>query len=116
MQQRGVGAVPTTVLAVQRETMCLLSAHHFAAWGHKIWRAVLSEVMRAMKSVTQTFRASPPAHLLALLRGHLPDLVVAIDNAQDIEQLALVLMDALDLDIQQGIRVDSHACKGRKDA
>ena len=62
--------------------------------------------------------AGPPAHLLALLRGHLPDLVIPVDNAQHIEQLALVLMDALDLDIQQSVRVDSHACRGRgrKDA
>ena len=68
--------------------------------------------------MNETPHASPPAHLLALLRGHLPDLVVPVDDAQNIEQLALVLVDALDLDVQQGIRVDSDACKGRgrKDA
>ena len=37
------------------------------------------------------------------------DLAVEIQNMQDVEQLALVLMQALDLDIENGIRVDAHA-------
>mmetsp|Transcript_32717 Transcript_32717/g.82484 ORF Transcript_32717/g.82484 Transcript_32717/m.82484 type:complete len:471 (-) Transcript_32717:404-1816(-) len=40
----------------------------------------------------------------ALLRGHGLHLVVAVDDAHDVEQLPLVLVDALDLDVEHGVR------------
>ena len=49
--------------------------------------------------------------LLALGRAHVLDLVVAVHNAQQVEQLALVLVDALDLDIHEGFGVEGNPCQ-----
>ncbi len=35
-----------------------------------------------------------------------------MDDVQDVEQLAFVLVDALDLDIEHGVRVEDHAAFG----
>lgn len=39
-------------------------------------------------------------HLLALLRAHCLELLVAVDDGEHIQVLALVLMNALDLDVE----------------
>ena len=44
-------------------------------------------------------------HLCPLRGAHLLDQAVAVDDAQHVEQLALVLVDALDLDVKHGGRV-----------
>ena len=41
--------------------------------------------------------------------GVLPESVVERDDVQNVEQLALVLVNALDLDVEHGRRVDAHA-------
>jgi len=43
---------------------------------------------------------------LALFRRHLADGEIAVDNAEDVEELALVFVDTLNLDIKEGLRVD----------
>ena len=48
-------------------------------------------------------------HLLALLGAHALDLLVAVHNAEQVEQLALVLVDALDLDVHEGLGVEVDA-------
>ena len=49
------------------------------------------------------------AYLLALLRAQALDVLVAVHNAEQVEQLALVLMDALHLDVHQGLGVEGDA-------
>lgn len=51
------------------------------------------------------------AHLFALGRGHALDLLVAVHNAEHIEQLALVLMDTFDLNIHEGVGVEGDPCQ-----
>jgi len=51
------------------------------------------------------------AYLLALLRAQALDVLVAVHNAEQVEQLALVLMDALHLDVHQGLGVQGDACQ-----
>ena len=48
-------------------------------------------------------------HLLALLGAHALDLLVAVHNAEQVEQLALVLVDALDLHVHEGLGVEVDA-------
>lgn len=50
-------------------------------------------------------------HLLALLGAHALDLLVAVHDAEQVEQLALVLVDALDLDVHEGLGVEVDACQ-----
>ena len=40
--------------------------------------------------------------------GVIPQLVIQVDDVQDIEQLALVLMEALYLDVKDGVGVQRH--------
>ena len=49
------------------------------------------------------------ACLLSFLWRHVLDAVVAVNDAQDIEQLTLVFMDTLDLHIHHCVRSDCHA-------
>lgn len=51
------------------------------------------------------------AYLGALLRAQALDALVAVHNAEQVEQLALVLMDALHLDVHQGLGVQGDACQ-----
>ena len=48
------------------------------------------------------------SRLLPFFRGHVPDLVIPEDGPQDVEQLSLVLVDALDLDVQHGLGLQLH--------
>ena len=41
--------------------------------------------------------------------GVIPQLVIQVDDVQDIEQLALVLMEALYLDVKDGVGVQRHS-------
>mmetsp|Transcript_41521 Transcript_41521/g.96930 ORF Transcript_41521/g.96930 Transcript_41521/m.96930 type:complete len:774 (+) Transcript_41521:686-3007(+) len=45
-------------------------------------------------------------NVLALVGRHALDRVVAVDDLKDVEELALVLVDALDLDVKHGVGVD----------
>ena len=49
--------------------------------------------------------------LLALLGGHLLELLVAPDHRQHVEQLALVLVYALDLDVEERVDADVGAVR-----
>ncbi len=51
------------------------------------------------------------AYLLALLRAQALDVLVAVHNAEQVEQLALVLMDALHLYVHQGLGIQGDACQ-----
>lgn len=51
----------------------------------------------------------PGRQLLTLFRTHLLDVQVAIDDAEDVHLLPLVLVNTLDLNIEQGRRVDTVA-------
>mmetsp|Transcript_40127 Transcript_40127/g.103876 ORF Transcript_40127/g.103876 Transcript_40127/m.103876 type:complete len:708 (-) Transcript_40127:720-2843(-) len=50
--------------------------------------------------------------LLALFGSHLLDLRVSVDDAQHIHELALVLVDALHLDVKQRVGADGDAGEG----
>ena len=63
----------------------------------------------AVQALVNTIAQQDPTHLQALFRAHLLDLVVAVHNAEQVEQLALVLVDALDLDIHEGFWVEGDA-------
>ena len=52
-----------------------------------------------------------PIYLFALSRAHLLDLLVAVHDAEQIEQLALVLVDALDLHVHEGLGVEGDPCQ-----
>ena len=52
-----------------------------------------------------------PVYLFALCRAHLLDLLVAVHDAEHVEQLALVLVDALDLHIHEGLGVEGDPCQ-----
>ena len=49
------------------------------------------------------------AYLLPLLWAHCLDRQVSVDDTEHVEVLALVLMDALDLDVKEGSCGDIHA-------
>lgn len=50
-------------------------------------------------------------HLLTLITAHVLDLMIAVHNAEQIEQLTLVFMDALDLDVHEGLGIEGNACQ-----
>jgi len=53
----------------------------------------------------------PRSELLPLFRSHGLDGQVAVDDAEDVELLPFVFVYALDLDVEQGHRVDADSCR-----
>lgn len=51
-------------------------------------------------------------HLLALFRRHLFDAVIAVDDAQNVQQLSLVFMDPLHLQTPRSQIKGDRICKG----
>ena len=51
----------------------------------------------------------PRDDLLAVRRAHLLDQVIAVDDTEHIEQLPLILVDALDLDVEHSVSRDLDA-------
>jgi hypothetical protein len=60
-------------------------------------------MVKSPRIILGLWTAAP--HLLALLRGHGLELLVAVDDGEQVHVLALVFVDALDLDVKHGVQV-----------
>lgn len=62
------------------------------------------------RSTLPTNDRNTRSELLPLFRAHLLNVQVAVDDTEDVELLTLVFMHTLDLDVEEGSRVDADAC------
>ena len=79
---------------------------HLAYAAHEMYDRLRHPISRCCFPAKD---GNPRSELLAIFRTHGFNTQVSMDYAKNIQLLALVLVYALNLNIEEGLRVDSHS-------